>query len=63
MKTTMSTSRTRNQTTLRKRNLKELDDVIEKIIDRNPGFVVQLEKMIENKLKEQDALPRRSRSR
>jgi len=63
MKTTMSTSRTRNQTTLRKRNLKELDDVIEEIIDRNPGFVVQLEKMIENKLKEQDALPRRSRSR
>lgn len=47
---------------LRKRSLFELDDVIDEIIDRNPDFVIQLEKVIEEKLKEQDALSRRSRS-
>lgn len=52
-----------NPDPLRKRSLNELDDVIEEIIDRNPGFIVQLEKIIKDKLKEQDALPRRPRSR
>ena len=47
---------------LRKRSLSELDDVIDEIIDRNPDFVIQLEKVIEEKLKEKDALSRRSRS-
>jgi len=61
MKTTMSISQTRSQKILRKRSLSELDDVIEEMIDRNPDFVVQLEKVIE-KLKEQDALSRRPRS-
>jgi len=62
MKTTMSISQTRSQKILRKRSLSELDDVIEEMIDRNPDFVVQLEKVIEEKLKEQDALSRRPRS-
>jgi len=31
----------------RKRSLSELDDVIDEIIDRNPEWVLQLEKIIE----------------
>lgn len=46
----------------KRRSLKELDNVIDEIIDRNPIFVSQLEKFIEEKLKEQDAISSRSRS-
>lgn len=48
---------------LRKRSLAELDDVIDEILDRNPDFVVELEKIIEQQKKEQNAIPRRPRSR
>ena len=58
----MSVSQSKSQKILRKRSLSELDDVIEEMLDRNPDLVIQLEKVIEEKLKEQDALSRRSRS-
>lgn len=41
------------------RNLKDLDNVIDKMIDRNPDFVVKLETLIEEKLKDPNAVPRR----
>ena len=44
----------------KRRSLKELDNVIDEIIDRNPILVSQLEKLIEEKLKEQDAISNRS---
>ena len=57
------TSQTNQQNPLRRRSLAELDDVIDEILDRNPDFVVQLEKIIEETKKEQNAVSRRSRSR
>lgn len=57
------TSQTNQQNLPRRRSLAELDDVIDEILDRNPDFVVQLEKIIEETKKEQNAVSRRSRSR
>lgn len=48
---------------IHKRSLAELNNVIDEILDRNPDFVVKLEKIIEEQKKEQNALPRRPRSR
>jgi hypothetical protein len=40
------------QDLLRKRSLKELDTVIDEIVDRNPDFVKELTKVIKEKLAE-----------
>lgn len=62
MKKATSTSKT-TQNPLRKRSLSEVDDVIQKIIDRNPDFVIELEKYIEKQLKDPNVISRRPRSR
>ena len=56
------TSQTNQQNPLRRRSLTELDDVIDEILDRNPDFVVKLEKIIEEQ-KEKHVISRRPRSR
>ena len=50
------------QKNIKLRSLRELDSVIDEIVNRNPEFVLQLENFVEEKLKEQDAISSRSRS-
>jgi hypothetical protein len=44
---------TAQQDDLRRRSLAELDDVIEGIIDRNPDFVIELERVINERLEKE----------
>lgn len=57
-----SSSKTNQMNPLRRRSLAELNDVIDEILDRNPDFVVKLEKVIKEQ-KEKNAISCRSRSR
>jgi hypothetical protein len=43
-----------NEQNLRRRSLAELDDVIDEIIERNPEFVKELNRIVEEKRKEQE---------
>jgi hypothetical protein len=44
---------TAQQDDLHRRSLAELDDVIEEIIDRNPEFVIELERVINERLEKE----------
>jgi hypothetical protein len=43
-----------NEQNLRRRSLAELDDVIDEIMERNPEFVKELNRIVEEKRKEQE---------
>ena len=46
--------KTAQQDDLRRRSLAELDDVIEEIIDRNPQFMIELERIIDERLEKEE---------
>ncbi len=50
----MIQDKSNTQPNLRRRSLRELDDVIDEIMDRNPEFVEKLTKLIEEKRKQDE---------